>query len=290
MSVQHADSFVIVPGWLIEATAAAATCPKALAVYCALGTFADNKTGECTPSRRAIAERAGCSLDTLDRAVAWLVALGAVTKEARPDEAGDQTSNRWIVHRATPAGGRVGAATPPRGCGDGGRVGAATGGRVGAALTKPNGTRPNELDHFAVDSVAHGEHLFPVPTQQPGKATTGEPCGAGGTPVRVGTGNEPLDRMVAALVDAAELRYAELPARSRGAAAKAARELLDIGATPDQVAERAGNFRTRWTVTVTPSALASRWAECATPAKGAGSASENGRRLLAERRAAEAAQ
>jgi hypothetical protein len=138
--------------------------------------------------------------------------------------------------------------------------------------------------------AAHEAHLFPVPPTGPAAMPTGPLTGEGQTPVRVGTRNEPMDRMIAALVDAAEVRYADLPARSRGAAAKAARELLDVGATPDEVARRAANFRTRWQVTLTPSALASRWAECATPAKAAAAASatENGRRLVAERRAAEA--
>ena len=102
--VEHADTFVIVPGWLIELAAADAAPPKALNVYCALGTFADNKTGECWPTRQAVAAKAGCSMATLDRTTGWLVKVGAVSRRTVDAEAGEggQKANVWTLHRAEP--------------------------------------------------------------------------------------------------------------------------------------------------------------------------------------------
>lgn len=130
--------FAIVPVWVIESPLS----DRAVRLYAYLARKADNETGQCWPSRPTMAKVLGCSVDTLDRAVAELVSAGAVTKGERRDAKGEQTSNLYTVRRLDPQGGRThaagGVAAPTRG-----------GSRTDAALS-----RPSELDQEPAAAAA----------------------------------------------------------------------------------------------------------------------------------------
>lgn len=100
--------FSLIPEWVLDAEISHA----AVRLYCLLGRYAD-KDGQCWPSRRTLADRMRCSVDTLDRAVHELEAVKALSKTAQRSENGDQTSNLWVVARMRLPG-RVDAATPGR--------------------------------------------------------------------------------------------------------------------------------------------------------------------------------
>ena len=106
--------FSIVPEWLLDPGVSA----RAIQLYALLGRYADRNGGSCHPGRRTLAERLGCSVDSVDRATKELVAVGTLTVVARRTPGGDRTSNAYTVRRIRPGGGRTGAAT-------GGRTGAA---------------------------------------------------------------------------------------------------------------------------------------------------------------------
>ena len=122
--------FAIVPEWLVDADCS----DRAFRVYALLARYADSDGGGAIPGRRKMAQRLGCSVDTIDRAVAELIELGAVEREHRYVE-GRQTSNAYVVRRIPPEGDGTSAA--PRGSGsaaaDGSGTSAAGGSRTDAA-------------------------------------------------------------------------------------------------------------------------------------------------------------
>ena len=63
--------FAVIPEWVLDLPISASS----VRVYCCLRRYADNKTGQCWPSRRTLAMRARCSIATLDRAVKELAEL-----------------------------------------------------------------------------------------------------------------------------------------------------------------------------------------------------------------------
>ncbi|MCA1572725.1 MAG: hypothetical protein LC798_21005 [Chloroflexi bacterium] len=75
----------------------------------------------------------------------------------------------------------------------------------------------------------------------------------------------PVDPLWDAMLDACDIH--EPPtASARGAYNKARKDLADVGANPSEVHRRADIYRQRWPETsITPSALARHWAECANP-------------------------
>lgn len=91
--------FAIVPEWVLELPVSA----NAIRVYCVLRRFADNKTGACFPSRKTLAMRSRLSVSTLDRALKELDESGAIEVKVRRSEAGDYTSNLYVV-RSFPKG------------------------------------------------------------------------------------------------------------------------------------------------------------------------------------------
>lgn len=139
--VSDTGRFAIVPVWLIEAKPS----PGAMMLYVVLAARADNATRQAWPSRRTLGKDCGCSTDTIDRRLAELQALGAVSWTHRRDEAGDLTSSVYHVHRVRP-GCRTDAAT-------GRGTDAATGGRTDAAENKT---------HLELDPVEL-ERAHPVP-------------------------------------------------------------------------------------------------------------------------------
>ncbi len=117
------DYYVVIPLPLLDAPNAA------LKVYAILRSYlnpAEPERNEVWPSRKTLAAKAGFSLDTVDRAVDWLVTNGWLVVEQRRDPEGDLTSNRYIV---------FGAQRLPEG---GSRTGAQRGSRTGAATVAAN--------------------------------------------------------------------------------------------------------------------------------------------------------
>jgi len=85
--------FAVIPEWVLDLPIGASS----VRVYCCLRRYADNKTGQCWPSRRTLAMRAQCSIATLDRAVKELAEHGALHIAKRKNSAGDWTSNLYTV-------------------------------------------------------------------------------------------------------------------------------------------------------------------------------------------------
>jgi hypothetical protein len=123
--------FAVIPEWVL----ALSVSSNAIRVYCCLRRFADNSTGECFPSRKLLAMRARVSVSTLDRAIKELSEAGAISIKHRKNDAGDYTSNLYVVH-SFPKG-VASKSIPPRLKGDG------TGLITGGELTKATRTKTN---------------------------------------------------------------------------------------------------------------------------------------------------
>jgi hypothetical protein len=213
--------FAIVPEWVLDLPIS----DRAVRLYAILSRYADSD-GYCWPSRRTLAERITCSVDTLDRAVRELVDGGVLEVTARYDDAGDRTSNGYLVRRLAPAPVPVGSRTPAA---TGSRTGAATGSRTGAALTRAigNETQRNENAPAIADAA------------------------------------RPVDVVWETLLDVCGIDPTGITGSSRGAYNRAAKDLRQVGATPEEIVRRAWTFRKRWPdVSLTPTALARRWPEC----------------------------
>jgi hypothetical protein len=89
--------FAMVPDWILRAPIS----DRALRVFGLLARYAD-RGNEAFPARSTLARALRTSVDSVDRAMKELVALGVVTIEQRHREAGDQTSNlyrlRFLEH------------------------------------------------------------------------------------------------------------------------------------------------------------------------------------------------
>ena len=115
--------FALIPVWVLDLPIS----HLALRVYACHADWAD-RNGSHTHGRVAIAQRVGCSVQTVDDCHKALVKHGALQVERRKSDSGDPTSNRYIVARVIP---RVAKQeTLP------GQVDQATGGVVGDALTR----------------------------------------------------------------------------------------------------------------------------------------------------------
>jgi len=128
--------FAVVPEWVLDLPISA----QAVRVYCCLRRYADNKTGECWPSRRTLAMRSRTSITTLDRCLKELVDHGAIRMERRKGNNGDWTSNLYTV-LSMPLG-VASDLIPPR------PVLAVTGGSKSDALTTPNVNERQELPDY----------------------------------------------------------------------------------------------------------------------------------------------
>lgn len=133
---------------------------RAVRLFAVLDRFAGDST-DCWPSRAKLAERMGCTVDTIDRAKAELVKAGAIEVEHRtvckPGGKPRHTSNLYVLVGTPPEqGGRTDAATSGgTPAATGGRESAAGGGRTDAAQNESHPERePVERDADA-SSVDH---------------------------------------------------------------------------------------------------------------------------------------
>jgi len=86
--------FVMIPEWVLYLPITA----SAVRVYCTIRRHADNKTGQCFPSRKLIAHKANMSTTTVDRSIKELVEHGAITVRKRKSKNGDWSSNLYTIH------------------------------------------------------------------------------------------------------------------------------------------------------------------------------------------------
>lgn len=104
--------WAMVPAWVLDS----GVSPRAVFLYCVLSLYADGGArgrGATTRTRRKLADRLDCSVNTLDRAVAELEGIHAVRRTPTRDASGDQGPNRWIVFRMRPGGPKNGEGGGP---------------------------------------------------------------------------------------------------------------------------------------------------------------------------------
>jgi len=80
--------FSIIPEWLLDANIS----HKAVRIYALIARYADNQTLTAWPARGTLAARAKCTIKSVDRAITELISVGALEKELRRDESGQQSS------------------------------------------------------------------------------------------------------------------------------------------------------------------------------------------------------
>ena len=86
--------FQQIPNWVFESAISA----NAIKLYLVLRKNGDNKRGTSFYSRKKLAEQLGASANTMDRAKAELVEIGAICLINRKNDKGDWTSNLYHVH------------------------------------------------------------------------------------------------------------------------------------------------------------------------------------------------
>jgi hypothetical protein len=92
----HVESlpFQQIPNWVFES----GTSPTAIKLYLVLRKNGDNKRHTSYWSRKKLAEQMSCSINTVDRAKAELITLGAICYIKRKNDSGDWTSNLYHIH------------------------------------------------------------------------------------------------------------------------------------------------------------------------------------------------
>ena len=99
MAVGHRSDigrFAILPLWILESDISA-TAIRLFAII--LAKYADRDTNQAHPSRRTLAtDIKAKSTNTIDRAIAELKAIGAVSVSGRIDDKGDAASNLYTLH------------------------------------------------------------------------------------------------------------------------------------------------------------------------------------------------
>ena len=150
--------FAIIPEWVL----ALEVSSNAIRAYCVLRRFADNKTGECYPSRKLLAMRCRLSVSTLDRAIAELVEHKAVAVSPRKNPQGDWSSNLYTV-RTFPNGGVSLPVMRPRTTG--GRTGGVAGGERTKAIRTKTFNKTETIEEFEHKQGTSTGHAFAVSRQ-----------------------------------------------------------------------------------------------------------------------------
>lgn len=95
--------FSIVPHWLLDALMdQPRSGASAIAVYVALGVWADRETNDCWPSHRSIAEKVGLGQTAVKNALTRLREVGAVSWTQTVTPQGDPGPNVYRLHRTRP--------------------------------------------------------------------------------------------------------------------------------------------------------------------------------------------
>lgn len=227
-----ADHFARVPDALIFATN---LTPMAVRVWAALDRYA-GIGGECWPGMNGLARRLEVHRATLRRAMTELEEAGWLTIVERFDEDGGQRSNLYVIYRTPRA--RAGAR----------RVATETAGEVASGSAA--GSRPDARQNENQENE----------NQENEKPLAPSTLDAGS--VAVERRARPPDLLWEAVLEACGITGTPTPS-ARGAYNRAVADLRAVEATPEEVIGRAAMFRARWPgASLTPTALARRWAEC----------------------------
>ena len=220
--------FSIIPEWLLDSGCS----DKALRLYAVLSRYADNDDLTAYPGRSTLAKRMGCHRATVDRAVEELQELGAITKRKRVKD-GKYQSSIYTIRRASPR--RTGAATPVAPMQPPRRTHAAT----PVAPVQPPPSHPCDIE-LEPKELEPKELLAAAPRKNPKQ-------------------KEP-DLLFEAIARACTIDITQLTGSSRGQLNKATKELRDIGATSEQVGDKARAYRHQYEhATLTPLALVKHW-------------------------------
>lgn len=200
---------------------------QAIRVYAVLNRYANDKTGHAFPSRRTLAERARCSPATLDRGLRELEGFGAIEVAARRDpKREDRQTSNDYLVRQM----RNPLLTSDEG-------GTPTDDEGGSSRV-----RTQEPDLLEPEPSRTRELLAPTPLASERSLLFDALCRA--------TGRDPKD----------------MTKREARATAIAMESLLEVGAVPEEVMERAYNYVTHYPeAALTPHALVLHWSLCARP-------------------------
>lgn len=199
-----------------------------------------NGDGQCWPSMDRVAQLAGCSDRTARRHIDDLCDGGLVAKDERYRRR-DGTLGTWTLVLQMDA----------------------TSGHTWPQAT--DGQRPPVTEPAAT----HGHHQRPqVTAHEPSVEPSGEPSPAHAPASEQQHDSQPAkktrkrDELFEAIAETCELDWSQMTKGERGKANKAAKELREVGATPDGVRARAAEFRRRWPhCDVTPTGLANNYSQ-----------------------------
>ncbi len=91
--------FAMIPRWLLDMEDIKG---GDVYLYALLADHADRKDGTSYPAHKSLANRMGCSVDTVKRHLKTLVEQGAISIKHRETEAGSPTSNEYTIYRMPP--------------------------------------------------------------------------------------------------------------------------------------------------------------------------------------------
>lgn len=248
------------------------------------------------PSIRSLAEMANVSVRTVQRSIRSLIELGELRVEHNAggarDLRDDRRPNRYtiLMHGATEVSPRTDAeraraartrprldpidgatAVSPRDGGDGTTAVSPRDGSTGRQECHPVGGHGVTSEAPRGDTrVAHGvSPVSPDPNYDPNKTPEElevlRPSSSSRAAAARDGERTPRRRDVVwdTLLEVCAVTD-PIPRAARGAYNRAVADLRAVDATPDEIRRRAAVFRVRWpNVSLTPTALARRWAECA---------------------------
>lgn len=232
-------AFALVPEWLLFSDLS----DRAVRLYAILSRYAD-RDGKAWPSRRTLATKLGCSMNTVDRARAELEEAGALHVERRKSDEGDWMSSVYTVVRRTPTNGETGTPTDgvqneSQGLNDGSSTATAVDSRGAVAEYDPRKGTKVDGRNLPWDALVE-------------ETGADERAEAG----RIAQGLKLIRKLVADEYGAVETwRLASPEEREQ-----------DIA---DVIRQRAALYRDRWPqVELTPTALAANWARVTRPRPG----------------------
>lgn len=221
MSVRVDVPFAIIPEWLLTAEVGHA----AIRLYAILWRFADTER-RAHPSRRTLADRMGCSKDTIDRALRELVSAHAlVVKRRKISGSKELDTNEYVLLTRPPS-----------------RTDAATGRGTDAATV----------------GASQGQELEPLNESHLNESRASGPTD-GEDPVENGTVPE---RVVVknALVAACGWNPQHMTRDTWGRVEAAAKQLLEVGASQSDIEAFAYFWRDRYPdAQLTPQAISANW-------------------------------
>jgi hypothetical protein len=90
-----AEPFESIPHWLLYERGLSGT---AIRLYLILRRHRNYETGQCWPGRKRLADLAETSIKTIDRAIARLAEVGAISIIKRKKRDGSPDSNLYVIH------------------------------------------------------------------------------------------------------------------------------------------------------------------------------------------------